>query len=300
MAAPVVVQGLPPAETFRAAVLSACSDALKHRRCVSSDDRDRAAATPTATATIAWPDGDDRHVRIVLERFDVSSGPQITRDTRFADEDPVIERWRTVGLVIAALVGESEFSADSTEAPERRSTLGLAGRTGDRAAGWVGLSAMVGPGLDDGSVRLGGSLQGGYAFRSSPFFLSAFLTYAVRPVGDRNIDVGWTTVALGGGARTALTRIDLELRFHGEVLLEYLRATSDAPGVVTGGGSRLTPGLRGGVDAVWPASGPLGLTLGFFVWSLPGGTAIQLDQRKLGSSRWLGYAGLLGAAWSFP
>jgi hypothetical protein len=41
------------------------------------------------------------------------------------------------------------------------------------------------------------------------------------------------------------------------------------------------------------------MTLGFSLWSLPGGTAVQLDQRKLGSSRWLGYAGFLGLEWSF-
>jgi hypothetical protein len=299
MTALVVVQGLPPAEDWRAAVLSACSDALKHRRCVSSDDRDRTAAASTATATVAWPDGDDRHVRVVLERFDASPGRRVTRDTHFAHEDPVIERFRTVGLVIAALVGESESSPDAAKGQEGQSTAGGDGPTGGRAAGWVVVSALAGPGLDDGSIRLGGALQGALAFRSSPFFLSAFISYAVRPTGDRNIDVGWTTVALGGGVRTALPRVDLELRFHGEVLLEYLRATSDTAGTITGGGSRLSPGLRGGVDAVWPASGPFGLTLGFSLWSLPGGTAIQLDQRKLGSSRWLGYAALFGAQWSF-
>ena len=295
MAAPVVIQGLPAAEDQRAAALSACSDALKHRRCAASDEPEAQAGMASAEAIIAWPDGDDRHVRVVLERFDMSPARRIKRDTRFAEGDPIIERWRTVGLVIAALVGESESSAGASEASEGRSLVEPSARAGERSAGWVGLSALAGPGLDDGSVRLGGALEGAIALRSLPVFFFTVLSHALRPVDEQNVDVRWTTVALGGGARTVVSNVDIGVRVHGAVLLEYLHAGS----AVTGAGSRLSPGLRGGVDVIWPASRPLGFTLGFALWSLPGGTAIQLDQRKLGSSEWLSYAGFLGGQWSF-
>jgi len=299
MTAPVVIQGLPAAEDQRAAALAACSDALKHRRCAASDEPDAQAGTASAEAIIAWPDGDDRHVRVVLERFDMRPARRIKRDTRFADGDPIIERWRTVGLVIAALVGESESSSAGGEGSEERPLLGPSARAGDGSAGWIGVSALAGPGLDDGSVRLGGALEGAIALRSSPVFFFSALSHALRPVDEQHFDVRWTTVALGGGARTALPTVDVGLRVHGAVLLEYLHAGSASGSAVTGGGSRLSPGLRGGVDAIWPASRPLGFTLGFALWSLSGGTAIQLDQRKLGSSEWLGYAGFLGGQWSF-
>ena len=298
MAAPVVIQGLPAAEAERAAALSACSDALKHRRCVASDDPEPQAGTASAEAIIAWPDGDDRHVRVVLERFDTRPARRIKRDTRFAEGDPGIERWRTVGLVIAALVGESESPSGASEGAEERLMMGPLAHASDRA-GWIGLSALLGPGLDDGSVRLGGALEGAIAVRSSPIFFLAVMSHALRPADERNLDVRWTTVALGGGARTVLPNVDIGLRVHAEALLEYLHASSASGGPLIGGGSRLGPGLRGGVDVVWPASRPLGVTLGFTMWSLSGGTAIQLDQRKLGSSQWLGYAGLLGGQWSF-
>jgi hypothetical protein len=295
-AAVVVIQGLPPAPELRGVVLSACSDALKHRSCVASEDKDQGA--PSATALIAWPDGTDRHVRVTLERFDVPRGRRIDRDTRFADEDPLVERWRTIGLVIAALVGESDAPLDGTAEGDDRSGSGWA-RAGAHPAAWLGLSALAGPGLDDGSVRLGGAVHGAVALRTSPIFFMASASYAVRSADDRQMDVRWTTFAVGGGARAVVSDADLALRVRFELMLEHFLARSGSGAAVSGGGSRTSPGIRGGGDLVWPASAALGMTLGFSMWSLPGGTAVQLDQRKLGSSQWLGYAGFLGAEWSF-
>jgi hypothetical protein len=296
MAAPVVVQGLPEAADLRAAVLLACSDALKHRACISGDEPEGGAAAPYATAVIVLPDGTDRHVRIALERFDATPVRLMNRETRFADEDPIVERWRTVGLVIAALVGEAEAPLESATEPEDRLSPGRAARG---SAPWIGVSALAGPGLDDGSVRLGAVVHGAIVFRPSPVFLVASLGHALRPLDEQKLDVRWTTFAVGGGARAVVPHADLGLRLRLEVLLEYLQASSSSGAAVSGGGSQLSPGLRGGAEAIWPASGTLAVTLGFSVWSLPGGTAIRLDQRELGSSPWLSYAGLLGGQWSF-
>jgi hypothetical protein len=292
----VVVQGLPPSPDWRSVVLSACSDALKYRSCVSADDQDRAAPSPSATAIIAWPEGTDRHVHVTLERYDGPSR-RIDRDTRFADEDPAVERWRTVGLVIAALVGESD--ARESAAPDDRSWLGPSARSGAHAAAWLGLSGLVGPGLDDGSVRLGADAHGAIGLRRQPFYVLSSVSHALRPRDDLGLEVRWTTLAVGAGARASVPSIDLGLRARFEIMLEYLLASSASGGAVSGGGSRLSPGIRAGGDLLWPASGALGATLGFSMWSLPGGTAIQVDQRKLGSSQWLSYAAFLGAEWSF-
>jgi hypothetical protein len=297
MAAPVVVvQGLPPAPELRRAVLSACSDALKHRSCISAEEQDRSAPAPLATAVIAWPEGTDRHVRVTLERFDATPNRHIDRDTRFADQDPIIERWRTIGLVIASLVGESETPRDGAAPSEDRPSLALGARPGPRA--WLGISALGGPGLDDGSVRLGASVHGALAL-SSVFFLQTSANYAVRPLDERRLDVRWTTLAVGGGTKTHVPSIDLALRARFELILEYLHASSSAGAPASGGGSRTSPGIRFGGDVLWPAKGALGMTLGFSVWSLPGGTSIQIDQQKVASSRWLSYAGFFGVEWSF-
>jgi hypothetical protein len=296
MAAPVVVvQGLPPSPEYRTAVLSSCSEALKYRSCLSPDEQDQSAPAPLATAVITWPDDGGRHARVTVERFDALGNRRIDRDTRFADRDPLVERFRTIGLVIAALIGESEFPRYGAEADESRDEPALATRLATRH--WIGLAALGGPGLDDGTLRFGADIRAGAAV-SSAFFLQAAASHALRPQGEQKIDVRWTTAAVGAGIRTALPNVDLALRAHFELMLEYLHASTSGAGLA-GGGSKTRPGVRCGGEILWPAKGPLGFTLGLSAWSLPGGTAVQIDQQKVGSSRWFSYAGFLGAEWSF-
>ena len=296
MAAPVIVHGLPAPPELRGALLSACSDALKHRPCIAGDEPQRVAEAPAATAIIALPDGTDRHVRISLERLDVTPYRRSERDTHFAGEDPVIERWRTAGLVIAALMGESEISPERPVAADDR--VSAATVRSDRSLGFVAVAAQVGPGLDDGTVRIGAIARGALTFRSPVAFVALSLGHTVRP-SEPGMSIAWTTFGAGVGARAVVAGADLGLRVRVEVLLEYLQANSTSGAALSGGGSRLLPGLSGGVDVVWPASSPLAVTAGFSMWWLSGGTAIRLDEQKIGSSRWLSYAGLLGGQWSF-
>jgi hypothetical protein len=296
MAAPVIVYGLPAPPPLRGALLSACSDALKHRACIAGDEADRVAEAPAATAIIALPDGTDRHVRISLERLDVTPHRRSERDTRFAGEDPVIERWRTAGLVVAALMGESEITPEHSAPADDRVPLTPANP--DRSVGFVAVTAQMGPGLDDGTVRIGAVVRGALTFRSPVAFIALAMGHTVRP-SEPGMSVSWSTFGAGAGARTVVPGADLGLRVRVEVLLEYLQASTASGAALAGGGSRLLPGLSGGVDAVWPASSPIAVTAGFSLWALSGGTAIRLDQEKVGSSRWLSYAGLLGGQWSF-
>jgi hypothetical protein len=296
MAAPVIVHGLPAPPELRGALLSACSDALKHRACIAGDEPERVAEAPAATATITLPDGTERHVRVSLERLDVTPHRRSERDTRFAGEDPVIERWRTAGLVVAALMGESEISSERPAPADDRASLATV--QPDRTVGFVAVAAQVGPGLDDGTLRIGAIARGALTFRSPVAFLALSVGHAVRP-SEPGMSVAWTTLGAGAGARAVVPGADLGVRIRVEVLLEYLQANSTSGAALSGGGSRLLPGLSGGVDVVWPASSPIAMTAGFSVWWLSGGTAIRLDEQKIGSSRWLSYAGLLGVQWSF-
>jgi hypothetical protein len=294
MGAPVVVQGLPVASDLRAAALSACSEALKHRACVGVEERSSDSAPPFAVARITTTEGTERRVRVVLEGA-AEPAFAASRETRFAPEDPPVEQWRATGLVIAALAGES---ASRTDERSYGTTSLDHGTFAAPSAGWLALAANGGPGLDDGSARFGGSLQGAVALRGSPVFFSASVGHAWRPADDARVGVTWTTVSAGGGLRTWLAGGDVELRARVELLGEYIAASSTAT-TLRGGGNRLMPGLRAGADALWPARGPLGVTLGLSVWSLSGGTAITLDEQKVGSSPWLSYAGWMGAQWSF-
>jgi hypothetical protein len=294
MGAPVVVHGLPVAGDWRAAALSACSEASK-RACLAAEDLESGAAAPSISATITAVEGSERRVRIVLER--AGDSRVTSREPRFAAEDPPVERWRATGLVIAALVGESEApGAESPNLDERRFAAPF--RSMETSAGWVALAANGGPGLDDGSARFGGSLHGAIALGEGPLFFAASAGRAWRPAGDSRVGVTWTTLSAGSGLRTWFARGDVEVRARLELLGEYISASS-AAAALRGGGHRLLPGLRAGADAVWPARGVLGVTAGFSVWSLSGGTAITLDEQKVGSSPWLSYAGWLGAQWAF-
>jgi len=122
MLLPPVVVDLGP-EVARAQleiVLDACNDAIAHGVCV--DPAAAGAEAPRAVARARAADASVRVVRIEVRLPAGEAGP-IVRELRFAGRDPVAERWRSVGLAIATLVGEGEQRAEEEAAgagePER-------------------------------------------------------------------------------------------------------------------------------------------------------------------------------------
>jgi len=89
-------------------VLDACNEAIARGVCVPEGSAGDEAPRALALARAA-----DRSVRVVrIEvRLAGSDGASFVRELRFARRDPVSERWRTVGLAIATLVGEGEQRA---------------------------------------------------------------------------------------------------------------------------------------------------------------------------------------------
>lgn len=98
-------------------VLDACNEAIARGVCVP-----QGSAGDEAPRALALARAGDRSVRVV--RIEVrlagsdgaSSGASFVRELRFARRDPVSERWRTVGLAIATLVGEGEQRAREEDA----------------------------------------------------------------------------------------------------------------------------------------------------------------------------------------
>jgi len=311
----VIVQGAPASPGLREVLLATCSAALKHRVCVAGAEDDVPSETGGSEATdvapamaiITWPDGDLRHVRVVLAQSGAPVERWLSHETRFADEDPVRERWRAVGLTIAALMGgadadraaspESPAVPASIEQPTRESSdVGL--RPDQRGRGWVGLAAVVGPGLDDGSVRAGAQISAGQSLGKLPIFLTASGGYAFRPEDAQHVSVQWLTVGAGAGFAWELPRIDLGLRARAELVFEQVKAkVASTP---LSGGERWTPGVRGGVEGAWPSRGRFAIIAGLELWGLTGGTGIRLDHRMIGSSGWLSFAGVVGGQCSFP
>lgn len=115
MLPPVVVDLGPDAGRPQLSiVLEACNEAIARGVCVpegaAGDEAPRARALARAA---------DRRVRVVRIEVRLASDPgaSFVRELRFARRDPVSERWRTVGLAIATLVGEGERAREDGEAP---------------------------------------------------------------------------------------------------------------------------------------------------------------------------------------
>src|SRR5262245_9780545 len=94
-------------------VLEACNEAIARGVCVPEGAGGEEAPRALAVARAA-----DRTVRVVrIEvRLPGDDGASFVRELRFARRDPVSERWRTVGLAIATLVGEGEQRAREEDA----------------------------------------------------------------------------------------------------------------------------------------------------------------------------------------
>ena len=152
--------------------------------------------------------------------------------------------------------------------------------TRDRAT-WVGISALLGRGLTDGTLRTGASADVGTAIVDLPLFLSASVGYAVRAENSDGLHVRWVTLGAGGGARARLPGIRMDLRLRGELLFENVGASMNNIAVrAQDATERWSPGVRGAVEASWPSEGRIGVVAGFQAWTLAGGTALRLDRAK--------------------
>jgi hypothetical protein len=110
MLPPVVVDLGPDMERPQLSiVLDACNEAIARGVCVPQGSAGDEAPRALALARAA-----DRSVRVVRIEVRLASGDgsSFVRELRFARRDPVSERWRTVGLAIATLVGEGERARD--------------------------------------------------------------------------------------------------------------------------------------------------------------------------------------------
>jgi hypothetical protein len=114
-------------------ILAACNDAITNGVCLPTGSPE--GERPRAIAVVRAADR-----RVLLVRIEVRLDPEsdgegppgeddaarsgatelpIIREIRFVPRDPLRERWRSVGLAIATLVGEGERRAREEEAEER-------------------------------------------------------------------------------------------------------------------------------------------------------------------------------------
>lgn len=116
MLAPVIVDLGPDVSAAAIEiVLDACNEAIQNGVCLPEGAAPEEA--PRATA-IARPDASVLRVHIEVRLGLSEQAPWLVRELRFRAKDPTAERWRSVGLAIATLVGEEERRQAEEAAPE--------------------------------------------------------------------------------------------------------------------------------------------------------------------------------------
>lgn len=224
-----------PAE-YAAAAVNACSAALSIGRCELSSSLPE-SAQPQAVALVLWQGGGYLQVTIRVSR----GGAQWTaRALSFSDKDSIAERWTTVGLTVATLVGEA--SADDVEpqpepdaprVPERplQSPVGFKKPDGGAAptrvvspaqheARWrATLGGLAGHGWQGGRPQFGGFFSIGLRLLGTPLLAQGVGSYAFSAdatSSGRPLKTNWMFVGLGGGVSGVITALDLA----GSALLE--------------------------------------------------------------------------------
>jgi len=232
-----------PAELSRALV-DACSSTVREGKCGLASDADAPAAP--ALAIVRWT---DHHELEALVQVGVRKGTATNwqaRTLRFVDTDLRVERWRSVGLTIATLVGETAKSQqDSALREERRRPDAAAAHAPPRAASpprdneeappgaelrriWVNLGAAAGPGLGEGDLRLGARIEAGWRPSRLPLILGPGVGYAVRSADDQGVSARWLNAGITLGWTFELhSRWNIEPRVGAHI--EVMEAAVDSP-----------------------------------------------------------------------
>jgi hypothetical protein len=253
------------------ALLEACNASLIYGRC----ELEGGAEPPEAVqAQVTWLEGDlGADIQVLLGE------PPPRRTLRFRKEDPLVERWRAVGLIIATLteVRRTELESEQLESlpllplspllllplrpvpkPAVASPAPAASATWAR---WWELGATAAPGLGGARGQLGGWAGLRQQLGAMPVLGVVEASWAAglpRPDG-----VKIHTVSVAAGVGVFLARNGWQPRVRAELLGERRSASimEDSTGQKDSG-SRAVVGGRVGADFLSPAWSRLSLLLG--------------------------------------
>ncbi len=283
------------------AMVEACSAAAVKGRCVFANTSNAPRDTPRAS--VVW-DPDHLVAKLSL----VVRGVASERSLRFLPQDPPVERWRSIGLVAATLVGEAERVSDREAAahpmsvqPEKpavvttpsvkRSPPLVPKPPFERLV--LDVAVLVGNGLERGGPRAGALARIGLLVPRTPLLLHVDTSFTVRPTDARGLLARWVTVGGGIGIRGAV--LDRSLAVEGR--LQGLAAWSGASVTDAGtgdSGGRVEPGIGAGVEIAWMFSEMIGLDLGVDGDLVPSGTVFRVRGSSFGRSTPAHVAGYVG------
>ena len=278
-----------PAE-YAPAMVGACSDALAAGRCAMAQTLPE-STQPEAVALVLWQG--DAFLQVTV-RVGRGGGQWVARALSFSERDSLSERWTTVGLTVATLVGETRgLDAAMQSGPANVPTPMAASADGKQVdvaprpaarppslppARWQGrFGAVTGPGWELGDWRMGTWLSLGFRISGTPLVLNALGSYALShgpTIQDAELSTRWATVGLGVGLTGTWPALDLAGSAAVEVA--YRRVDVDYRGRAASD-QEVPVSLRALLS--YPAHGPLAATGGFALRLPPGSSNETSDVR---------------------
>ncbi|WP_437735076.1 hypothetical protein [Sorangium sp. So ce1335] len=300
MAAPIVVElasGPAVHGELAALLVEACSRAAGGGGCALGDPK--RTGTAVRALAVVWLDGPDhRRLRVDVATLGSPEGTLASREIEFRDEDPLPDRYRTAGLLVAALATE-RAGAPASPAPTgaEEATDAEQHAAGPlRPLGWfIGAGGLAGSGLGDGPARAGGWVMATALDRRSGFFgtLSASYAAALRDPAP-GLSVQWLTVGGGGGLAAPVRPLDALVRARIEATVDWVMASAQDPKKPPEAGHGWALGTRTAVDLQWPADAGLSLLGSAEAFVRIHGTALEVHPKPKTTLPIGGFTGMLG------
>ncbi|WP_437611210.1 hypothetical protein WMF20_05215 [Sorangium sp. So ce834] len=260
MAAPIVVDiasGPAVHGELPALLIEACSRAAGGGGCALGDPK--RTGTPVRALAVVWLEGPDhRRLRVDVASVGAAGGTLSSREIEFREEDPLPDRYRTAGLLVAALSSERAGApvdaapADAEQAAEAPPP---------RPLGWfIGAGGLAGSGLEGGPASAGGWVMATALDRRSGFFgtLSASYATTLREPAP-GLSVQWVGLGVGGGIAAPVAPLDVLVRARILAAAEWVIASPGDPKKPEETGRGWTFGTRTAIDLAWPAEGSVAL-----------------------------------------
>lgn len=207
-------------------VLDACNDAIGAGRCVT--EAAAGEAPPRAVAIVRVRAGAERVVRIEVGERGNEHAEWSLRELHFETGDPPAERWRSVGLALATLVGELDpdddvsppeqlDSAPAPPEPEPEPPPADARRASpespppidtaphfelpiERPRAFIGLGILGGQGSVEQPVRWGGGLSAGW-ISAAGLSLGVTGDYSTLTTEQGRLKLDWLRLTASVGYR---------------------------------------------------------------------------------------------------
>ncbi|HYO96006.1 MAG TPA: hypothetical protein VER33_15915 [Polyangiaceae bacterium] len=291
----VVIDVLPPSELHEhaAQMVEACSRALPSGDCALSTAVPE-STRPASVAMVLWQGSDFLQASVRVSQRDRQ---WTTRNLTFAEDDPLQDRWTTVGLTVATLVDElsppapqERVEPDQTAVkpppaavaaqptpvaeppPRARRELELA----------LGLGLVVGPAWQGGEWQRGALSTVAAGLSGVPFVVLVTFSYSVSNGPDfaegGPVRTRWYSGSVGLGVRAPVRVLDSELL--GALELSGRRANAEL-GNTTGADDELRARARG--QWTWPDRGRFGALLGGTA-SIPAAGEVSSERQAVRSS----------------